>query len=109
MDSTLRPQKGKVRMHMGTSTPNKEPQPEIVVGHRNSPRTFGWLPCRISLEVPADAFTVGDLLRLEVGSVVSTKLSRKDDVPLRVNGVLVGWVQFETIGTHVAVRITELE
>lgn len=93
---------------MGTSTPHKE-QPQEIVGHRNSPAAFGWLPCRLSLEISVDSFTVGDLLRLEVGSIVDTKVARKDDIPLRVNGVAVARVQFETIANRLAVRITELE
>lgn len=93
---------------MSASTPHKEQQQEIV-GHRNSPEAFGWLRCRLSLEIPVEAFTVGDLLRLEIGSIVGTKITPKDDIPLRANGVAIARVQFETIANRLAIRITELE
>lgn len=98
------------KMQMATGIPNKETQHELVIGtFKSSPESFGWLPCKITLDVEADAFNVGDLLRLEVGSVITTKLKRKDDIPLRVNGVPIGSVQFEAIGDRLALRVTELE
>jgi flagellar motor switch/type III secretory pathway protein FliN len=66
-----------------------------------------WLPCTLSLEVPVVNFTIGDLLRLTVGSIVETACHQTSDVPLRVNGVLMGWTEFEVIGDRLAVRITE--
>ncbi len=69
---------------------------------------FGWLPCHLSLEIPAVKFTVGDLLRLGKESIVETASASTSDIPLRVNGLLVGWTEFEVIGNRLAVRITEL-
>ncbi len=70
---------------------------------------FGWLRCDLSLEVPVGKFTVGDLLRLGKGSVVETNCLATSEIPLRVNGLLVAWTEFEVIGTRLAVRVTELE
>jgi len=67
-----------------------------------------WLPCRLSLDVTAPNFTVGDLLRLRVGSIVETRWPYVSDVPLSVNGKRVGWAKFEVIGDRLAARITEL-
>lgn len=67
------------------------------------------LPCVLTLEVPVPKFTVGDLLRLEKGSVISTQWSQKADVPLRTNGELIGWTEFEVVGERLAARLTELE
>lgn len=67
-----------------------------------------WLPCTLSLDVTAPGFTVGDLLRLRVGSLVETRWPYVSDVPLSVNGKRVGWAKFEVIGDHLAARITEL-
>jgi flagellar motor switch/type III secretory pathway protein FliN len=67
-----------------------------------------WLPCHLSLEVPVVKFTVGDLLRLGKGSIVETGCSSTRDIPLRANGLLVAWSEFEVIGNQLAVRITEL-
>jgi len=69
---------------------------------------FGWLPCRLSVEIPLNRFTVADLLSLKKGSVVETACHHTSDVPLRANGLLIGWTEFEVIGTHLTVRITEL-
>jgi flagellar motor switch/type III secretory pathway protein FliN len=70
---------------------------------------FGWLRCDLSLELPVGKFTVGDLLRLGKGSVVETNCLATSEIPLRVNGLLVAWTEFEVIGTRLAVRVTELE
>jgi len=69
---------------------------------------FGWLRCDLSLEVPVGKFTVGDLLRLDKGSIVQTNCLATSDIPLRVNGLQVAWTEFEVIGTRLAVRVTEL-
>jgi len=69
--------------------------------------TMPWLPCDLSLELPVVRFTIGDLLTLAPGSVVATGCSQTSDVPLRVNGLLIGWTEFEVIDDRLAVRITE--
>ena len=67
-----------------------------------------WLPCTVSLEIPLDRFTIGDLSRLTKGSVVSTACPRNSDVPLYVNGQLIGSSELEVIDDRLAVRITEI-
>jgi len=69
---------------------------------------FGWLPCQLSLEVPVVRFTIGDLLRLNKGTIVETACLSTSDIPLRANGLLIAWTEFEVIGNRLAVRITEL-
>lgn len=66
-----------------------------------------WLPCTLTLEVPVVHFTIADLLALKEGAIVETACGQTSDVPLRVNGVLVGWTEFDVVGEHLAVRITE--
>ena len=75
---------------------------------KNLVENFGWLPCQLSLEIPVVKFSVGDLLRLNKESIVETASASTTDIPLRVNGLLVGWTEFEVIGNRLAVRITEL-
>ena len=53
-------------------------------------------------------FTVGDLLNLTQGSIVETAYHQSSDLPLRVNGQLVGWTEFEVVGERLAVRLTDL-
>lgn len=83
--------------------PRQDNQAEVDPG-----KLFPWLPCVLTLEVPVAGFTIGDLLNLTVGSVVATRCEQTSDIPLRVNGQLIGWTEFEVLGNRLAVRITEL-
>jgi flagellar motor switch/type III secretory pathway protein FliN len=93
----------------GAAQPAKEPQPaEALAPVKHPSEEFGWLPCRLSVEIPASRFTVEDLLNLREGSIVETACHYANDVPLRANGLLIGWTEFEVIGRQLTVRITEL-
>jgi flagellar motor switch/type III secretory pathway protein FliN len=84
----------------GTSEPPPvEPDPA---------KALPWLPCTVSLDLPLERFTIGDLSKLATGSVLSTACPRNNDVPLYVNGQLVGWTELEVIDDRLAVRITEI-
>jgi flagellar motor switch/type III secretory pathway protein FliN len=67
-----------------------------------------WLPCTLTLDLPVVRFSVGDLLTLGIGSIVETAYHQSSDLPLRVNGQLVGWTEFEVVGERLAVRLTDL-
>lgn len=69
---------------------------------------FGWLPCELSLEIPIAKFTVSDLLTLSKDTILESACHHASDIPLRANGLLIGWIEFEVIGNHLAARITEL-
>ncbi len=71
-------------------------------------RPLWWLPCELTLQLPVARFTVGDLLRLRPGSLVSTGWSRSTEVPLFANGQRIGSSEFEAVGDHIGARITEL-
>jgi len=92
----------------------KEPQPveppptEVAATAKSPIEDFRWLPCRLSVEIPASRFTIGDLLNLQEGSIVKTACPYVSDVPLRANGLLIGWIEFEVVGLQLTVRITEL-
>ena len=85
------------------------PQPEAVAAPKNNWREVSWLPCRLSVEIPVPRFTFGDLLRLEVHSVVDTHTATGSNVALRVNGQLIGLAELEVRGEHLAVRLTEFD
>jgi flagellar motor switch/type III secretory pathway protein FliN len=93
----------------------EEPVPEPVLVATPPPAvqiqdqldSMPWLPCTLSLELPVVRFTIGDLLTLTTGSVVATSCHQTSDVPLRVNGLLIGWTEFEVIDDRLAVRVTE--
>jgi flagellar motor switch protein FliN/FliY len=69
---------------------------------------FPWLPCTLAVDLPILKFTVRDLLNLEQGAIVETGFHQSSDLPLRVNGQLVGWTEFEVVGERLAVRLTDL-
>ena len=99
----------KIGMAIEAQREEKEQRPdETTEGTKDAAERFGWLPCRLSLEIPVSAFTLGDLLRLRKDSVVATGIRSTEDIPLRVNSRLIAWIQFEMIGDSLAARITEL-
>ena len=75
---------------------------------RDPAEILPWLPCMLAVDVPVVRFTVRDLLRLAKGSIVETGYHQSSDLPLRVNGQLVGWTEFEVVGERLAVRLTDL-
>jgi len=66
------------------------------------------LPCQLTIDIPLPSFKVSDFLRLRAGSVISTEWCLSHEVPLRINGTLIGWAEFEGSGSRLAVRLTEL-
>ena len=66
------------------------------------------LPCRLSVDISLPSFKVSEFIPLSPGTVVNTGWGIVRDVPLRVNGILIGWGELEAAGTRLAVRVTEL-
>ena len=69
---------------------------------------FPWLPCSLTVEVPVPGFTIADLLKMSAGTVIASGCGAMSDVPLRVNGQLIAWTEFDVVEDRLAVRITEL-
>jgi flagellar motor switch/type III secretory pathway protein FliN len=67
------------------------------------------LPCDIGVDLPVPGFRIADLLKLRAGSVINAHWRAGQDVPVRLNGTLIGWCEFEVMGNSLAVRLTELE
>ena len=84
--------------------------PSVIEGNADRERfdLLPWLPCCLALDIPVVKFTVADLLALAEGSIVETVYHQSSDLPLRVNGQLVGWTEFEVVGERLAVRLTDL-
>jgi flagellar motor switch/type III secretory pathway protein FliN len=66
------------------------------------------LPCELTVELPLPDFKIADLLSLRAGAVIEARWRVGQDVPLRLNGTLIGWSEFEVVGRNLAVRLTEL-
>jgi flagellar motor switch/type III secretory pathway protein FliN len=79
-----------------------------TVSIREAVGSFGWLPCQLTVEVPISRFRLRNLMALAVGSVIDTKWQELSDIPLRVNGRLIGRAKFEVSSDQMAIRITEL-
>jgi flagellar motor switch protein FliN/FliY len=86
----------------------KAPQPAENLQESDRYESLPWLPCTLALDIPVVRFSVGDLLSLAKGSIVETAYHQSSDLPLRVNGQLVGWTEFEVVGERLAVRLTDL-
>jgi flagellar motor switch/type III secretory pathway protein FliN len=84
-------------------------QLHVAKPHERDPaEILPWLPCTLAVDLPVIRFMVRDLIRLGVGSIVETAYHQSSDLPLRVNGQLVGWTEFEVVGERLAVRLTDL-
>jgi flagellar motor switch/type III secretory pathway protein FliN len=66
------------------------------------------LPCRMTAHIPVHGFTMGDLMRIEVGSVVDTGVAVESDIDISVNGSQVGCGKLDLKEDKLAVRLTEL-
>lgn len=67
-----------------------------------------FLPCTLSVDIPVRRFTVRDLLQLDSGTILESKNAKGADVPVLVNTQIVGWAEFEVVGTRKGIRLTEL-
>lgn len=66
------------------------------------------MACTLSVELPFPGFRVHDLMRLQPQAVIDTRWPVGNDVPLRINGELLAWCEFEVVENRIAVRLTEL-
>jgi flagellar motor switch protein FliN len=66
------------------------------------------LPCLLTIEISVPGFTVADLVQLARGRIIATRWTVGQDVPLRINGELIAWSEFEVVQNRLAVRLTEL-
>ena len=66
------------------------------------------LCCQLTVDLPVPGFKVSDFLTLRPGAVLGTEWRLTRDIPLRINGTLIGWAEFEGGGSRLAVRLMEL-
>jgi flagellar motor switch/type III secretory pathway protein FliN len=94
-------------------TPNVTNPPSPVQNQSEDREEAKWRPllgmfCELAVDLPLPGFHVADFLQLRPGAVISTNWQLTRDVPLRVNGILIAWGEFERIGKRLALRLTEL-
>jgi flagellar motor switch protein FliN len=66
------------------------------------------LPCALTVEIPIPGFTVADLVHLAPERILASHWIVGQDVPLRINGELIAWSEFEVVQERLAVRLTDL-
>jgi flagellar motor switch/type III secretory pathway protein FliN len=66
------------------------------------------LPCELSVALPVFGCAVADLLALGANAVIDSDTREGASLPVWVNDVMVGRGEFEVVGSHRAIRITEL-
>jgi len=66
------------------------------------------LTCELTVDMPLPGFRVADMLQLQRHAVIHSHWRLGTDVPLRVNGRLIAHGEFEVVGNHLAIRLTEL-
>lgn len=64
--------------------------------------------CQLTVDLPVLNFKVSDFLALRPGTVLATDWRLTSDIPLRINGSLIAWAEFEGGGSRLAVRLMEL-
>lgn len=96
-------------------TETAENSTALTVGSKSEPSVqpddwaaFQLLSCQLTLQIPIPGFTVAALLRLAPNDVINTHWLQGSDVPLHVNGKLIGWTEFEVIDDHLAARLTQI-
>jgi flagellar motor switch/type III secretory pathway protein FliN len=91
-------------MEKAPASPTAEAPPETLEAWSGLLRLTG----TASVQVYVTGLTVRDLYRLGPGTVVRTSLPDSSNVPLRFNGRLIAWGEFQLVGTRLAVRIAEI-
>ena len=62
----------------------------------------------VSVELAITGFAVRDLYRITPGTLVETAVLEAAAVPVRVNGQLIAFGEFQLVGDRLAVRIAEI-
>ncbi|MGH9353876.1 MAG: FliM/FliN family flagellar motor switch protein [Terriglobia bacterium] len=95
-------------MDANPPTAEAESRPVEAPSHEDPWAAVAGLQCKLSVDLSVSSFKVRDLLRLDVETVVDSHHNSTSHVPVWVNGVRVGWAEFDVLRTRLAIRISEL-
>ncbi len=95
------------------ATPALSPVPTEKTSTKSEAEELRWGPvlgpsCQLAVDLRVPNFKVSDFLALRPGAVLGTDWRLTRDIPLRINGTLIGWAEFEGSGNRLAVRLMEL-
>ena len=65
------------------------------------------LGCAVTAELDIPELTVNDVLHLAPGTVLNSHWQTNRDLPVLVNGRLLGFAEFDSVEEVMAVRLTE--
>lgn len=69
--------------------------------------TFAEVPCELRLELYIPQVRVEDILQLAPGRILNSGWPTNRDLPLRINGKMLAWVEMEGTSKKLSVRLTE--
>jgi len=78
-----------------------------ALGTEDTWEALVYLTCSITAELDVPGLTVEDVLHLSPGAVLNTRWRTNRDLPLRVNGRLLGYAEFDSGDDAMGVRLTE--
>jgi len=84
-----------------------------IAKEQNEALTEAWaqalmLACRLTVDLPLPGFKVADVLRLQKNTIINSHWGLGTDAPMLVNGKLIASGEFEAVGDHLAIRVTEV-
>jgi flagellar motor switch/type III secretory pathway protein FliN len=85
--------------HPGRTEPPPKPEDWAAVGG---------LSCQLTVDLQVPNARLATVMELAEHSLIDSGWSVGADVPLRVNGELIAWCEFEVVHDRLAVRLTEL-
>lgn len=62
----------------------------------------------MTVEVGIPRFTATNLIELEPKAVLRSDWAITANLPMKINGELIAWCEFEVLGNRLAIRLTEL-
>ncbi|MGH9343008.1 MAG: FliM/FliN family flagellar motor switch protein [Terriglobia bacterium] len=93
---------------MDANSSTAEAESRAVNAHEDPRAAIAGLRCKLSVDLSVSHFKVRDLLMLEAETVVDSHHNSTGHVPVWVNGVRIGWAEFDVLRTRLAIRISEL-
>jgi flagellar motor switch/type III secretory pathway protein FliN len=66
------------------------------------------VPCALRVEIPVEKLTVGQVLKLQVGSIINSGLEEGSVVSIWVSNQRIGWGRFEVVGERLGIQIVGL-
>ena len=95
--------------HHGISSRNRDHLPWVQrVEEHTAWHVLARVPQTVTALIPLPGFTIRDLLTMEKGSVIESKVLTSEMIPIRIGSVRIAWGEFEVVEHALALRVTKL-